>query len=217
MPVLKKFNKTVEKIDAWQEECANLQYALRTLLGESGGSSIADVSVAPMPMGKIQKKKLDEADLAGNINDKDRQGKDVIVTPDGKTKKLTPQQSKEMQRNGDALTDKESEESKHQTIEYKTPVPVIIKKSIDILKTDKRLQSLVDNLFKYRASGAIGKSDEMKTLIDQFIDDRGLDPLTIYASYDLDLGDEDVDNTKDPEDVEDTEDSEDKDSETDEI
>ena len=222
MPVLKKLDKTVKKISQWQEDCAELQHGLRILLGESGGTSISDVSVKPMRMGKV-KKNLDEAGeiipitsnqkiaqakadkikpIGGSVED---QGRTLVV----KDAKGNPVKSVKEE------DDEDDKNSSHKTIEYRTPVPVLINKTIDILKGDKRLQSLVNGLFKYRAAGNIGKSDEYKTLIDKFIDDRGLDPITVYASYDLDLGEDDVD-LDDVKDKEDSEENSDNNSETEE-
>ncbi len=192
MPVLQNLNIITKRIENWQEQCAELQYGLRSLLSENGGTSISDVSV--MPMG-FKKKKIDES-IAGDVHDKDRRGRDVIVTPEGKTKQMTTKQSKEMQRNGDEEYDEKKtngSESTHTTIPYNAPVPVIIKKTLDILKTDKRLQTLVNTLFDFRSNGNVGKSDEIKTIIDEFIVNRGLDALTVYASYEFDLGVDDVD------------------------
>lgn len=204
MHVLDKLNATVDRITTWQESCANLQHGIGSLIGECGGTSIADVSVVPMPIGK-KKKDLEEAS-AGDVLDKDKSGKDVIVTPEGKTKKLSPKQAKEVQVNGDGEKSNGAE-SEFETIRYTTPIPVIIKKTMDILKTDKRLQGLVNKFYDFRADGNVGKSDEMKTHIDEFIKSRGLDPITVYASYEMDLGDEDETEQK-PEDQDDQEDFE---------
>jgi hypothetical protein len=174
MPVLSKLEKTVKRIEGWQEDCASLQHAFRTLLGESGGTSVADVSVAPMPMGK--KKKLDEAEMAGDIKDKDRAGRDVVVTPEGKTKRLTPQQSREMQRN-----DKESDAEGQETLTR-------LRKTRDILQTDQRLQKLIEQYWTFRLAGNFGRASEIKTIINEIATERDLDLEIVFASYDLSNG-----------------------------
>lgn len=189
MPVLNKLDKTVKRIESWQEDCANLQHALRTLLGESGGTSIADVSVAPMPMGK-KKKSMDEAEMAGDIKDKDRTGRDVIVTPDGKTKRLTPQQSREMQRN-----DQESDAESQETLTR-------LRKTKSILQSDKRLQALVQKYWDFRLNGNFGRASEIKSIITEMVTERDLDSEIVFASYDIDgdvNGEKDKETDSEPE------------------
>lgn len=181
MPVLKKLDKTVKHIEVWQEECSKLQFALGKLLGESGGTSIADVAIAPPK----DDEELQEAMPAGDVQDTDRRGRKVLVTPEGKTKTLTRAQEREIQRNGDGEGEDNGPETEHRSIEYTTPKPVIIKKTEDILKSDARLQELINKFYQFRAAGNVGKSDEMKTIVDEFVASRGLDPITVYASYNL--------------------------------
>jgi len=205
MPVLKKLEKTVQQISEWQENCANLQHALRTLLGEN--VSISDVAVTKDAFDPDKKKKdLEEAEIAGDIKDKDRAGRDVIVTPEGKTKKLTPQQSREMQRNGDEGGEEDEDQA----------TLARIRKTMDILGSDEKLRGLIVKYFDFRSAGNFGRATEIKKLIEEMVENRDLDAETVFASYDLGLGiggdseeDKEVDEPEeDPE--------EDKDSETEE-
>jgi len=199
MPILKVFDKTITQINEWQENCAKLQHGLRVLLGEN--VSIADVAVAKTGFEK-KKKAITEAELAGNVLDKDRSGKDVIVTPSGKTKKLTSQQSKEMQRNdNDENTIKNEAEEKRTTITR-------IRKTEDILKSDQKLRDIIIKYFESRINGNFGRAKEMKSFIMEYIQNRDLDYETVFASYDLGLGigSEDEDEDDDKNNKDDTED-----------
>lgn len=233
MPVLKKLDKTISKIEGWQEECAKLQYALGILLSEAGGTSIADVAVAPEGMGDVEdeekkkkkKKKLDEATvekidpkvarLAKRREDANpRTNVEVTSSSSAVEKDTRTGQIQKVIKAGDEEDTKNSNETEHSNIAYTTPKPVIIKKTLDILKNDQRLQTLINKFYDFRSAGNVGKSDEMKTIIDEFINSRGMDPLTVYASYDFALGDED-DTEEEPE-LEEPTDSEDDSDETEE-
>jgi hypothetical protein len=57
----------IQKIEKWQENCAKLQHALQSMLSEN--VSIADISVAPMPMGD-QKKEASKKKFQKNKSEK---------------------------------------------------------------------------------------------------------------------------------------------------
>jgi hypothetical protein len=185
MPVLKKLEKSVKRIEQWQEECASLQYALRVLLSESGGTSSSDVAMR-IPDDEEEMKETDMLgrNSRGEIDTKASNGRVERLTPIEKRniKALKTKQRKPVYSEAEG-EEENVPESEHKTIEYTTPKPVIIKKTKDILKSDARLQELLNNFYKFRDGGNIGKSDELKTVIDEFISFRGLDPITVYASY----------------------------------
>jgi len=209
MPVLKDLEKTVAKISEWQESCAELQHGLRILLGEN--VSIADVAVTKDGFAPKKKKgEIDEAEMAGDIKDKDRSGRDVVITPDGKTKRLTPQQSREMQRNGDGDEDEDGEDNTRRATLTK------IRKTQDILQSDQRLREFIVKYFEFRMTGNFGRADEIKLIIQDIIDSRELDSETVFASYDLGLGigPDTKDTEEEPEPKEDPEEEEDKDNDS---
>ena len=99
--MLKALQKVIDKIETLQESNAKMQFALRHLMGINENVSVGDVAVVKSGFEKKKKKKkqMKEQNKAEPVLDTDKRGKKVVVTPDGKTKPLTPAQQKEMERN----------------------------------------------------------------------------------------------------------------------
>jgi hypothetical protein len=180
MPVLKPLEKIVKRIENWQEDCALLQHGFRVLLGEN--TSIADISVNPNGLDKKKKIKT-EATIGVNPNTGE-----ASMANNNRVTKLGRTKSKEiqtLQSKGDVIVAGDEEE---QTSEKKLGItfddvsPIKIKKTLSVLESDSGIKELVTNFFKYRMSGNSSKTSDMKDLIDQEIENKDLDALTVYTS-----------------------------------
>lgn len=198
--MLSCLDKHVKQIEKWQEHCSELQLFLKVLLGEEAynENSIADIAVNK---NAFKKKSINEAELAGDVKDKDKSGNDVIVTPEGKTKKLTKIQARAIQTNGDEdvspLQDVEEPEPKNEKETTRTK----ILKTEKIMETNTILNKWVDQYFSNRRKGNFTEANIIKNRIENMIREKNLDKETVY--YNSSSGD-----ILEPEDSEDSENSE---------
>ena len=184
--MLKVLNKTIKKIDTFQEDCASLIYGLRNLLGES--TSVADISVNPTAFEK--KKRLKESIVKTSTGDV------VEIDEMGKKKKLPTAVASEIDKGGKLLSagdDGEKEEPATDGDDKKNKTDDTSKKGSlrgKIVKTEKELESnkslrkWVIQYFEARRQGNFGTAEVLKSRIDQFISEKDLDEPTIYYRAD---------------------------------
>jgi len=193
--MLKVFNKTIKRIDRWQEDCSQLIFALETMLGEN--TSIADIAVNKTP--EVKKKKLKEAttvsrgtnvkkvDSAGNVNDVSR---DEVRS----VERLKRQGYKVNEEDGEEEAEEPKEEPKENEGEPGVPTkderehPGQLRGKI--LKTEKELEtndSLRQWVFDYfaaRRQGNFAEADVVKNKINSTIDEKRLDRETVFFGSD---------------------------------
>jgi len=196
--MLKVLNKTVNKIDTFQEECSDLVLALGTLLGEN--VSIADISVNKTPE---KQKKLKEAVVRTS-------GGDVVeIDARGRKKRLPRAVASEVDKGGKVLSagDDEEPEDENSTKETKmTPKEKLAAATVDtekdkkkmkpgqlrgrIMKTEKELEineSLREWVIKYfeaRKQGNFAEASVLKRKIEAAIGEKKLDRETVFFRAD---------------------------------
>jgi len=181
--MLKVLNKTIKKIDKFEEECSDLILGLGTLLGEN--VSIADVAVNPNP----KDKKIEEAILS-----QDRTGKlkkdGVILSPEDQKQAKDAKRRKETIVAGDedpaetVEPDPDAESEETFTKKKQGSLKGRIIKTEKMLETDETLRKWVSEYFAARRKGSFQEANIIKKRIDSNIDDKNLGRETVYFRAD---------------------------------
>jgi len=211
MSTLKCFEKTIKRIENWQESCVGLQHDLRVLLGEN--VSIADIAVTKDGYEK-KKKNISETTITA-----DNKGTIKQITGNRESR-LSPQKEKEIKIALDkgqtivAGDEEPSETPEEQDTQNQHKITVArIKRTEDLVPKDPKIMSYLGRYYDARRNGNFEQAKHIQSKINEFIANRDLDHETVYASYYKQEPDEDEDETVDmdePEDVTSVEPEEDK-------
>lgn len=188
--MLNVLNKSIKKIENFQENCAELCFSLGTLLGEN--VSIADIAVNKTPEKK--RRALKEAVI------KRKSGEVIQIDSAGKKRKLPRSIANEVERGAQVLSAGDEENIKEKSnknskendkvsalgAEKEKPGALrgkIIKTEHE-LEINDSLSNWVANYFDARRQGRFAEADVMKRRIDSVIGEKRLDRETVYFRAD---------------------------------
>lgn len=192
--MLKVLNKTLKKIDKFQEDCSDLTLGLGILLGEN--VSISDIAVNKSP----EKRRMKEATVLR------KNGKAKKVDSSGDISDISPQEQKSIDKlkkrgyqiNDDSQNSEDDKESE-QDAEISDTEPGAVSKEDKkhpgklrgrIIKTEKELEvndSLRQWVFDYfnaRRQGNFTEAGVIKRKIDSTISEKNLDRETVFFGAD---------------------------------
>lgn len=192
--MIRTLNKTVKKIENWQESCADFQLFIRTLLGESilTETSIADVAVKVPESGDVKKRKLTENEKM--VVTKDDMGNFVIdgKPVDRETQTKLKNALDRDQRVVDIIDKKEENESDVSPLQEPSgqggqkPRASETTSRDKIIRTERYMQinnviqKWIKQYFSNRRSGNFGEASIVKRKIENMISEKDLDRDTVF-------------------------------------